>query len=206
MTFLFDIGRVLLDFDFESLLARLLPPDSEAAHVRLGVLLERKDEFETGAIEPDAYIAWALEVLGSDASPDEFRYAWCHIFTPNLPMSQTVRELAAAGHRLILFSNTNALHCPWVLEFFPGFSLFHAAVLSFQVGAIKPDPAIYQHAIATHGLDPAATFYIDDLAENIATGRAHGFRCFQYDLANHPAFRQWLCEENVISMPPAALF
>ena len=106
-----------------------------------------------------------------------------------------MRQLAAAGHRLILFSNTNAIHCPWAFGVFPDFALFDAAVLSFQVGAIKPDPAIYQYAIATHHLDPATTLYIDDLAENIATGRAHGFRCFQYDQANHPAFQQWLAGE-----------
>ncbi|MCX6874968.1 MAG: HAD family phosphatase [Verrucomicrobia bacterium] len=198
MTFLFDIGRVLLDFDFETSLARLLPPGTADPQARLAVLLERKDEFETGAIAPDAYIAWALEVLGSGASHAEFRHAWCHIFTPNVPMWQTVRMLAAAGHRLILLSNTNALHCPWVFGFFPDFALFHAAVLSFEVGAVKPQPAIYQHAIATHRLDPATTLFIDDLAANIAAGLAHGLRCFQYDQANHAAFQQWLHDERVL--------
>jgi len=173
MTFLIDIGRVLLDFDFESLPARLLPPDTVAPLERLAIMLDRKDDFETGALDPESFIEWALEVLGSTASPDAFRHAWRHIFTPNLPMWQTVRELAAAGHRLILFSNTNAIHCPWAFEYYPQFSLFHAAVLSYEVGAVKPDPAIYQYAIDTYQLDPATTFYIDDLADNIATGRAH---------------------------------
>jgi putative hydrolase of the HAD superfamily len=205
MTFLFDIGRVLLDFDFEPPLARLLPPGTESRRARLALMLDRKDEFETGAIDPESFIAWALEVLGSDASPDEFRHAWRHIFTPNLPMWQAVRELAAAGHRLILFSNTNAIHCPWAFEHYSQFSLFPEAVLSFEVGAVKPHPAIYQYAIATYQLDPATTLYIDDLAENIATGRAHGFHCFQYDLANHHAFLQWLREEHGVIAPPAGL-
>ena len=202
MTFLIDIGRVLLDFDFESLPARLLPPDTVAPLERLAIMLDRKDDFETGALDPESFIEWALEVLGSTASPDAFRHAWRHIFTPNLPMWQTVRELAAAGHRLILFSNTNAIHCPWAFEYYPQFSLFHAAVLSYEVGAVKPDPAIYQYAIDTYQLDPATTFYIDDLADNIATGRAHGFHCFQYDLADHPAFLQWLRREKVVIAPP----
>lgn len=197
MTFLFDIGRVLLDFQFGPSLLRLLPPGVADPHSRMAVLLDSKDEFETGAIAPDAYIAWALGVLGSSASHDEFRHAWRHVFTPIEPMWQDVRRLAAAGHRLILFSNTNAIHCPWAFETFPEFALFHAAVLSFEVGAVKPDPAIYQHAIAVHHLDPAATFYIDDLPDNIATGRAHGFRCFQYDLTNHAAFHHWLRAEGL---------
>jgi glucose-1-phosphatase len=190
MTFLFDIGRVLLDFDFESSLSRLLPA-GDKRH-RLEKLLARKDEFETGRIDPDAYTRWALDVLGSAASHDEFHARWREIFTPNEPMWQCVRRLAARGHRLILFSNTNSIHCPWLFRRFPEFSLFHEAVLSFEVGAVKPHPPIYRHAIDVHGLDPSSTLYIDDLPENIAAGRDFGFQCHQYDLRDHSACERWL--------------
>jgi glucose-1-phosphatase len=192
MTFLYDIGRVLLDFDFETSLGRLLPADGGDHASRLTRLLDRKDDFEAGSIPPDEYIAWALEVLESEASVDEFRKAWQHIFTPNLPMWECVRRLSADGHRLILFSNTNGIHCPWVFEEFSEFDLFDAAVLSFEVGAIKPHPEIYQHAVDTYSLKPETTWYIDDLPQNIATGRDFGFHCFQYDLHNHAAFEEWL--------------
>jgi putative hydrolase of the HAD superfamily len=192
MTFLYDIGRVLLDFDFESSLSRLLPPDCTDPHERLGHLLDRKDEFETGTITVDDYIEWALGVIGSRATHEEFRHAWQRIFTPNEPMWKNVRELSASGHRLILFSNTNAIHCPWMFGTYPEFSLFDAAVLSFELGAVKPHPPIYQHAVDVHDLDPAATLYIDDLPDNIATGREFGFHCHQYDLKNHSAFERWL--------------
>ncbi|MCF7731164.1 MAG: HAD family phosphatase [Akkermansiaceae bacterium] len=195
MTFLFDIGRVLLDFDFEASLTRLLPPGAGRARERMMVLLEKRDEFETGAITPDTYIAWALRELEIPASPEEFRHAWCHIFTPVEPMWRVVRRLSAAGHRLILFSNTNSIHCPWVFTEFPDFALFPEAVLSYQVGAIKPHPPIYQYAIDTHQLDPARTLYLDDLPANIATGLAFGFRAFQYDLTDHAAFETWLAAE-----------
>lgn len=208
MTFLFDIGRVLLDFDFETSLVRLLDPPDPVQSVsalplaapaatagRLRRLLARKDEFESGAVDAESYIAWALETLECEANAPQFVHAWRNIFTPNEPMWQCVRELAAAGHRLILFSNTNAIHCPWIFETYPEFSLFPEAVLSFETGSIKPQPAIYHHAIAAHGLDPAGTLYIDDLPENIATGRDLGFRTFQYELKDHPAFERWLAAE-----------
>jgi HAD superfamily hydrolase (TIGR01509 family) len=192
VTFLYDIGRVLLDFKFEESLIKLLPPDCPDPHERLSHLLDRKDEFESGAISADDYIDWALKILGSQATHDEFRHHWQHIFTPNEPMWKNVRQLAAAGHRLILFSNTNAIHCPWVFEAYPEFSLFHEAVLSFETGFIKPQPGIYQHAIDTYSLVPNDTLYIDDLPDNIATGLAFGFHCHTYDLKNHAAFEQWL--------------
>jgi putative hydrolase of the HAD superfamily len=194
MTFLFDIGRVLLDFDFEPSLARLFPDGVADPAGRMNLLLERKDEFETGRIGVDEYITWALDVLGSTATTGEFTDAWQRIFTPNEPMWQSVRKLAADGHRLILFSNTNAIHCPWVFEEYPEFSLFHDAVLSFNTGFIKPEPEIYHHAIDTHRLVPAETLYIDDLEPNITTGRELGFRCWQYDLNDHAAFESWLAD------------
>ena len=192
MTFLYDIGRVLLDFDFEPSLASLVPPGTPDYAARLNRLLERKDDFEAGVIEPDDFITWALGVLDSAASPAEFRTAWQRIFTPNKPMWECVRRLAADGHRLLLFSNINAIHCPWLFEAYPEFAVFDGAVLSFEIGAIKPHADIYQHAVDAHSLVAETTVYIDDMPQNIATGRQFGFHCWQYDLNEHAAFERWL--------------
>lgn len=191
MTFLFDIGRVLLDFDFEASLTRLFPPGTTDANARLERLLERKDEFESGAIDIDAYTDWALEVLGTGSSAGEFHAAWRDIFTPNEPMWELVRRLAAGGHRLILFSNINPIHCPWIYHEYPGFSLFHDAVMSYRTGFVKPQPEIYQHAVDTHSLVPSETIYIDDLPQNAAAGRDFGFLTWQYDIRDHAAFERW---------------
>jgi putative hydrolase of the HAD superfamily len=192
MTFLYDIGRVLLDFDFETSIASLLPPGTGDARERIGRMLARKDEFESGKLDVDTYTNWALEVLETNATPEQFHHAWRNIFTPNEPMWQRVRQLKAAGHRLILFSNINPIHVPWIYDEYPDFHLFHHAVMSFRTGFVKPDPDIYQHAVETHNLIPAETLYIDDLPDNIVTGRVFGFHCHQYDLKNHSAFEQWL--------------
>jgi glucose-1-phosphatase len=194
VTFLFDIGRVLLDFDFRPSISRLFPPAVIDPEARLALLLERKDDFEAGKISVDDYIPWALDTLGSHATAGEFRHAWQQIFTPNEPMWHRVRQLAADGHRLILFSNINGIHWPWITQAFPEFSLFPEAILSFTTGYIKPQPGIYQHAIATHSLIPAETLYIDDMAANCATGRELGFRTWQYDLKDHAAFEHWLVQ------------
>lgn len=193
--FLFDIGKVLLDFDFESSLKTLLPAGRPAPSAALSELLEKKDEFESGLISVGDYTNWAIGILGSSATHDRFHHAWRNIFTPNTPMWKTARKLHANGHRLILFSNTNAIHCPWIFEKYPEFSIFHGAILSFEVESIKPQPEIYRHAIDTYRLIPGKTLYIDDLPANIATGDRFGFRTHQYDLTNHPAFEHWLQKE-----------
>lgn len=195
MTFLFDIGKVLLDFHFESSLAKLFPPETPDAVERLMVLLEKKDEFESGLIENEVYIPWAIERMGGGIEHAHFIDAWRNIFTPVEPMWRVVESLSAAGHRLILFSNTNGIHCPWIFENYAIFRHFPEAVLSYEAKSIKPDAAIYHHAIEKHRLKPSETRYIDDLGPNIETGRRMGFRSFQYDLKDHPAFERWLAVE-----------
>jgi HAD superfamily hydrolase (TIGR01509 family) len=193
--FLFDIGKVLLDFDFESSLRKFLPSNHPDPAAALEKLLSRKDEFEAGQVSTDDYTDWAIKTLDTSATIEEFHHAWRNIFTPNPLMWETVRKLHAAGHRLILFSNINGIHCPWIFENFPEFSLFHGAVLSYEVGAIKPQLEIYQHAIDKYSLVPENTLYIDDLPANIATGQQLGFHTHTYDINNHREFELWLAQK-----------
>lgn len=195
MTFLFDIGRVLLDFHFEKSLATLLPEGAADLEAKLTALLEKKDEFEGGLIPNEEYIPWAIGSLGGQITEDVFTHAWRNIFTPNEPMWRVVESLAARGHHLILFSNTNGIHCPWIFETYDVFRHFKGAVLSHEAKGLKPHDAIYEYAIRTHGLKPSETRYIDDLGPNIETGKRFGFRSWQYDLNDHPAFERWLAAE-----------
>ncbi|NNC87365.1 MAG: HAD family phosphatase [Akkermansiaceae bacterium] len=189
---LIDIGNVLLTVDFETPLQELVPPQAGDSEARLRSLLEKKDELESGRLADDAFVAWASDRLGFDGSPEAFRAAWNDIFDPIMPMWEVMHELKDKGLSLILFSNTNRIHADYFLPSYDIFRIFDHAVFSHEVGSIKPDPAIYRHAIETFGLTPAETLYIDDLPENIATGKELGFEAHQYDFRNHEEFLAWL--------------
>ena len=191
---LVDIGNVLLTVDFEEPLRQLVAEGPDDAHARIRSLLEKKDELESGKMEDEAFIAWASDRLGFGGTPEEFRVAWNSIFAPIEPMWTTMRGLKDRGLRLILFSNTNRIHADHFMPSFEIFDIFDEAIFSHEVGAIKPDPAIYRHAIERYGLDPRTTLYIDDLPENIATGRDLGFHTHQYDYRKHDAALDWLRE------------
>ena len=192
-TFLFDIGNVLLHVDFGASLPRLFPAPPAALPLRFTRVMARKDELESGRMASQDFLDEAIAALGYAGPRENFLNAWLDIFEPNQPMWRTVEELSAAGHRLILFSNTNDLHMNDVLHRFqPLFRHFPEAVYSYKVGSMKPDDPIYQHAIETHHLTPDRTIYIDDLPENIATGKRFGFRSWQYEAAKHQDFIGWL--------------
>lgn len=204
-TFLFDIGRVLLDFDFESSLVKLIPSGVQNPSARIRCVLERKDALEAGSVAPEAFAIWALKKLQSDATLEQFYHAWRHIFTYNAPMWECVRQLAKRRYNLILISNINAIHCPWIFIHYPEFSLFEHRVLSFEVGMLKPDIAIYRYTIDRYRLNPVNTVYIDDHPENIDMGRSMGFECWQYDVHHHQSFEKWLTGGALNAQPASTL-
>jgi FMN phosphatase YigB (HAD superfamily) len=84
------------------------------------------------------------------------------------------------------------------LKTFPVFRCFDGHHFSHEVQSMKPAPAFYQAAIERFDLTPGATIYIDDLRENIATGRGFGFRCWQYRADDgHAACLRWLVGQGV---------
>ncbi len=57
---------------------------------------------------------------------------------------------------------------------------FDAAVVSWEVGCMKPDPAIYRLTLQRLGVTAGAALFVDDRAENVAAAEAVGLRGFQF--------------------------
>jgi putative hydrolase of the HAD superfamily len=82
--------------------------------------------------------------------------------------------------RLALISNAfdslrEELHTRWPIA-----ELFDVIVVSAEIGTMKPDPAIYHHALQLLALPPHQTVFIDDFAHNIAGARAIGMHAIHY--------------------------
>ena len=183
--FLFDIGNVLLRFDFSLALKKLAAEsgvhDPEAVLARI----ERvKEAYEDGRIARAEFLRQTREVLGYRGSDEGFIAAWEEIFEPNAPMLALVERLHGR-FPLYLLSNTSDIHREYVFRRYPVFSRFTAGTYSYAVRASKPGAEIYQHAIRAHGLEPGRTFFIDDLLPNIETARAMGFRAHHYHHERH---------------------
>ncbi len=190
MTYLFDIGNVLLSFDFLPALQKISGPqaDPQAFHK----IIDAKDPFEAGETSIQQYLELVYPLLDFHGSDDEFFSTWNSIFTPIPDTWKLAETLSAKGQQLILFSNTNPIHAPYCLENFPEFQLFDHAVFSYEIGAIKPDKAFFTRAFEIYNINPQETIYIDDLPENITTGKSLGLHSFQYDYHDHQALLDWL--------------
>jgi glucose-1-phosphatase len=186
-SFIFDIGNVLIPFDFNRAIRRIAPqcenPFTELppeAH-DLTVL------YESGRVKRPEFLKRAIALLRYQGSEPEFVAAWQDIFEENQPMNRLIARLRAR-YPLYLLSNTSDIHTNYFEKKYPVFSHFSGSVYSHLVGCMKPERAIYEKAIEKFGVDPSETVYVDDLAANVVGARAAGFVAIEYNHTRHADF------------------
>jgi epoxide hydrolase-like predicted phosphatase len=181
-TLLFDLGNVVVPFDVKRAYARMAElcgcePEEVAARIRATGLVA---PFEKGQIETEAFVRELSAALKVDITHQKFCEWWNGVFLPETLVSEALLETLRRRHRLLALSNTNPLHFAMVQEAYPLLRHFDGYVLSYQVGAAKPEAKIYREAIARAQCDPEECFFTDDLAVNIEAARAHGMDAVQF--------------------------
>lgn len=179
---LLDLGRVLVYFDFERAyraFEALCPCPAPEMPKRL-LATDLVQGYETGRIPPRDFHARFCELIGLQLDYERFCEVWTSIFTHALLPESLIEELAKR-YRLILLSNTNPIHFGMIRETYPHLRHFHDLVLSYEVGAMKPDEAIYRAAIERAGCKPEECFYADDIPRFVEGGRRAGLDAVQFE-------------------------
>jgi HAD superfamily hydrolase (TIGR01549 family) len=177
-TLLIDLGNVLLFFSHERMCMQI----AQACHASLADLrqiliqgqLQRR--FEQGKVSEEGFRQVLEAKLGRTLDAEALRRAGSDIFSLNEPMVPLLDRWKRDGYRLVLLSNTCVTHYEWVLEHFDLLNRFDECVLSYRVGAVKPDEAIFRAALESIQCLPEECFYTDDIEEYVARGRLFGLR------------------------------
>jgi len=177
-TILFDLGNVIVHFSH----ARMCE--------QIGAVLQWT-EAETRSFLIDSGLMWNFErglVTESDllAAVEKQRArkielaalstACSDIFQLNEPLVPVIESLKRQGLRLVVLSNTSHWHLDWIRSQWNVLDLFDELVLSYEVGAIKPEPAIYEAALKAIHCRPEECFYMDDIPAYVAAGREFGLQ------------------------------
>ena len=189
----FDLGKVLVDFSHERMCTQMAEVAGTTPQVVWDALFSdgtcraAEIRYEMGQISTDEFLDCFCRETGTSPDRQRLTDAVCDIFSPIEPMWQLTRSLAAAGNRLALMSNTNVVQWRYITDGrFPlvamgrPASVFDWAILSYEVGTMKPDRAIYEAAIARAGVAPHEVFFTDDRSENVEGARAVGIDAVQF--------------------------
>jgi putative hydrolase of the HAD superfamily len=179
---IFDLGRVLVDFDFErgfQALESFCPYDAAEIRRRIAAT-DLGERFETGLIEPPDFVAQFSGILDLHMDYAGFCRLWSSIFTDPL-IPEAMLEGLAARYRLVLLSNTNAIHFETIRANYPLLRHFHERILSYEVHAMKPRREIFQAALECCGCRPEECFYTDDIAAYVEAARRLGMDAVQFE-------------------------
>ena len=184
--FIFDIGNVLLRFDYGRAHRAVARAGAKAAP-DMQALESLALRYERGLLDDPSFLRELSGIFGGAVPEETLASAWQEIFEPNGPMWDVVSGLHGK-FPLYLLSNTNSLQHAHVERRYEIFSKFSDGVFSYRAGLLKPEPEIFALAIRQFGVRPERTFYIDDLAANIEGARAAGLRAMLYDPDAHGDF------------------
>ena len=180
----FDYGNVLVMVDRLAqcrALARHSPLGAEAIRDRIwGGELER--DAETGRIDSRELFRRVRQRIEAEEtwSYEEFREEFGEGFTPNPEGFEALRLAVDRGKRTFILSNTSFLHARRLFMTEELATLPEGYVLSFKVGAMKPDPAIWRRLLASTGLAARDCLFIDDVPEYCRAAEALGFTAINY--------------------------
>jgi len=179
---LFDLGKVLVDFNFETGL--------QALHAACSISRNRLEEvlwdanwicrYERGEISTGDFHKYLRETADLRMDLPAFCQTWSSVFLPDLIVSEDLLVALRRKYQLILVSNTNEAHLEFIRSNYRVLDYFDHHVLSYEVGSLKPDRKIFEHAISVSGHPPDALFFTDDREENTLMARQLGMEAHQF--------------------------
>jgi putative hydrolase of the HAD superfamily len=178
----FDLGNVIIPFNVDLAYARMAElcvcsKDEVAARIRATGLVR---PFEKGEIAAEPFFRELSAALRLKINYGEFCDWWNCVFEPEPLVPEALLEDLRRRYRLLALSNTNPIHFAMLKEAYPLLGHFDDFVLSYQVGAAKPEAKIYHEAMARAQRKPEACFFTDDLAVNVTAARELGMDAVQF--------------------------
>ncbi len=171
MLYIFDLGNVIVDIDFN----RVLGAWSDFSRVPLATLKqnftmgEAFHQHERGEITDQAFAEALCLEMDLPLSYEQFSAGWQTVFVALRPdVIAIMQKLREQGHRVVVLSNTNRLHTTFWPDEYPEIRAAADHIyLSQDMGMRKPEARIYQAVLQAEGFSAADAVFFDDNADNI---------------------------------------
>lgn len=174
---LFDLGGVLVDFaGFEELAPLLAEKTTHSTIQEKWIHSEAIGRFESGKITAEAFAQdfvteWQLSLAAA-----EFLHGFSGWSRGLYPGAARLLHFLKTNHRLACLSNSNEIHGPSQRRWLDG--LVDTFFLSYEMGVVKPDSAIFDRTIRLLGVPTNRIAYFDDTPVNVEAATEAGMSAF----------------------------
>ncbi len=188
-----DLGNVLAFHDDPVLFQRMSAWGGASPEEIRARMLGLWDPINRGSLAGDELRRAVCRAAGSETpmEAEPFFAMWnCH-FRVHHELLPLVESLFGQV-KVFLLSNTNEMHWRFVRPLIPQFDRFDGLVISCEIHMAKPDPEIFQFALARAGVGAQEAAYFDDVPAFVAAASALGIHARLFTGAR--AFRAQLAE------------
>ncbi len=179
---LFDMGGVLVEWDDRIIFRRVADRYGLELRSVTAALEILRTDLQSGATSLHDF--WQRFARLFDVPvPKDWRTRWVEGLAgrarPRHAVFALIDELHRQGVRTGLFSNTDRSHWKfwrstgWLDGFYP-------QLLSFRIGAAKPDPQAFRRAERLFPSRWGAPLFVDDSAKNVEAARIVGWNAVQF--------------------------
>jgi len=192
---LFDLGRVLVDYDHQRTVTAVTDCCSSEPEAITAFMQATADDFGVGTLSAEEFHTRLAQELGYNQSFPDF----VQTYASGLRRNEEALAYAIALQRrsnvtVGIISNTNAAHVYWLDEHLPELIAFDLVMMSNEVAMLKPDAAIFELALELLNVYPKQAIFIDDLAVNVEAARALGLAGIVHSdwAKTRPQLESWL--------------
>ncbi len=176
-TVVFDVGRVLFEWDLRYLYSKLIADEAEREYFVSNVVTPEWHYQHDAGRSLDDMVA---ERVAQYPQYEELIRAYEARITETIPgpvpgTHDIVRELSDNDIPLFVITNFGAEFWDRFRSAQPIFDHFGDILVSGVEKLIKPDPAIYALALDRFGLSSGEAIFIDDNHDNVVSARNNGF-------------------------------
>ena len=178
---IFDIGKVILDFDHMITCNKLAKYSKKDARYIYDFIFnsEMLDEYERGKINSMEIFSAISGELGLDISFEKFKEIWSNIFTIKEGIEQLIHRVKTLA-KIAVLSNTDEMHFEDIRDKVEIIKDFDWLFLSHEAGYRKPEKEIFEYAINKTGISPENIIFIDDIQEFVEAANKLGITGILY--------------------------
>jgi FMN phosphatase YigB (HAD superfamily) len=177
---LFDLGRVLMHIDFDAFPNGLgLVTEEQRAPFQqpIGKLWRT---YETGRMTTDEFLHHLFLIFNCSFTKEHILEAWNKIIVcDNEAIVPLVRKIQK-NYRTAILSNTSPSHWEKILQVSDLAKSIPHHFTSFSIGAMKPEPVVYEYVVSSLNVQPNQIIFIDDLTENVEGAVKFGMQGIVY--------------------------
>lgn len=178
----FDVGRVIVQWDLRCLFARLIDDERELEWFLANVVSEEwHARHDAGCGLAELVAERKRQFPGYDHLLDAYASRFCETIPGLVPgTAELIEQLARRG--MPLYAITNFADAFWA-EFRPTYAIFdhfRDIVVSGVEKVVKPDPAIFALAAERFRHAPEAMLFVDDNEVNVAAAHALGWQVHHF--------------------------